>query len=146
MNNQTEGSLLHGFKLHPFCTVKTVANLIETETSEKQRKEMNGGLVDPLLVNARENLDMRLSFECMDTDELLTITLDDLKDGLSFMSFTGQRFEDGLSYSWKYFVLLIKIPKVLKVELSTATREKLLQEAVDALLDNGICRQSLSVN
>ena len=86
MNNQTEGSLLYGFKLHSSCTVKTVANLIETETSEKQRKEMNGGMVDPLLVNARENLDLRLSFDCMDTDELLTITLDDLTDGLRLFS------------------------------------------------------------
>lgn len=85
-NNQTEGSILYGFKLHPSCTVKTLANLIETETSEKQRKEMNGGLVDPLLVNARENLDLRLSFDCMDTDELLTITLEDLQGGLRLFS------------------------------------------------------------
>ena len=42
MNNKTEGTLLYGFKLHPSCTVKTVATLIETETTEKQRKEMNG--------------------------------------------------------------------------------------------------------
>lgn len=86
MNNQTEGSILYGFKLHPSCTVKTVANLIEKETTEKQRKEMNGGLLDPLLVNARENLDLRLSFECMDTDELLTITLEDLEGGIRLFS------------------------------------------------------------
>lgn len=86
MNNQTEGSILYGFKLHPSCTLKTVANLIETETTQKQRKELNGGLVDPLLVNARENLDLRLSFECMDTDELSTITLEDLQGGLRSFS------------------------------------------------------------
>lgn len=86
MNNQTEGSLLYGFKLHPLCTVKAVATLIETETTEKQRKEMNGGMVDPLLVNARENLDLRLSFDCMDTDELLTITLGDLQGGIRLLS------------------------------------------------------------
>ncbi|KAM0030861.1 putative AAA+ ATPase domain, ATPase, AAA-type, core, ankyrin repeat-containing [Helianthus debilis subsp. tardiflorus] len=66
--------------------VKTVADLIERETTEKQRKEMNGGLVDPLLVNARENLDLRLSFDCLDTDELLTITLEDLQGGIRSFS------------------------------------------------------------
>nr|XP_043629299.1 protein CfxQ homolog [Erigeron canadensis] len=86
MDNQTDGSILYGFKLHPSCTAKTLANLIEKETTEKQRKELNGGLVDPLLVNARENLDLRLSFECMDTDELLTITLEDLQSGLRLFS------------------------------------------------------------
>ncbi|RVW96300.1 Protein CfxQ [Vitis vinifera] len=86
MNNQTEDSLLYGFRLHPSCSVDSVAALIERETTEKQRKEMNGGLVDPMLVNARENLDLRLSFECIDTDELLTITIEDLEAGLSLLS------------------------------------------------------------
>ncbi|KAJ0751804.1 putative AAA+ ATPase domain, ATPase, AAA-type, core, ankyrin repeat-containing [Helianthus annuus] len=86
MNNQIEASTLYGFKLHPSCTVKTVADMIERETTEKQRKEMNGGLVDPLLVNARENLDLRLSFDCLDTDELLTITLEDLQGGIRSFS------------------------------------------------------------
>ncbi|XP_022019932.1 protein CfxQ homolog [Helianthus annuus] len=63
MNNQTEGSLLYGFKLDPSCTVESVENLIKTVTSDKQRKKMNAGLVDRLLVNARENLDLRLSFD-----------------------------------------------------------------------------------
>ena len=43
-------------------------------------------MIDPMLVNARENLDLRLSFDCMDTDDLLTITLEDLKDGLRLFS------------------------------------------------------------
>lgn len=86
MNNQAEGSLLYGFKLHPSCTVDVVVTLIETETSEKQRKEMNGGIVDPMLVNARENLDLRLNFDCVDTDELLTITLEDLEAGIRSLS------------------------------------------------------------
>ncbi|KAJ9538705.1 hypothetical protein OSB04_031438 [Centaurea solstitialis] len=86
MKNQTEGSLLYGFKLHPSCTVKTVANLIETEITEKQRKEMNGGLVDPLLGNARENLDLRLNFDCIDIDELVTITFEDLRSGIMLFS------------------------------------------------------------
>lgn len=86
MNNQTESNLLYGFRLHSSCTLETIAALIERETSEKQRKEMNGGLIDPMLVNARENLDLRLSFDCMDPDELMTITLEDLEAGLRSLS------------------------------------------------------------
>ncbi|KAK1417322.1 hypothetical protein QVD17_26449 [Tagetes erecta] len=86
MNNQTEGSLLYGFKLDPSCSVENVKNLIKTETTDKQRKEMNAGLIDPLLVNARENLDLRLSFDCIDTEELLTITVEDLQNGLRLIS------------------------------------------------------------
>lgn len=82
MDNQTEESLLYGFKLHPSCTTEAISELIERETQEKRRKEMNGGLVDPMLVNARENLDGRLSFDCIDTEELCTITMDDLEAGL----------------------------------------------------------------
>lgn len=86
MNDQTEESLLYGFKLHPSCTVNAVAKLIDSETTEKQRKEMNGGLVDTMLVNARENLDLRLSFDCIDTEELRTITLEDLQAGLGLLT------------------------------------------------------------
>ncbi|KAK2645679.1 hypothetical protein Ddye_020874 [Dipteronia dyeriana] len=85
MNNQVEDSLLYGFKLHSSCSIDAIASLIERETTEKQRKEMNGGLVDPMLVNARENLDLRLSFDCIDMDELRTITLEDLEASLGFL-------------------------------------------------------------
>lgn len=85
MNNQTEDSLLYGFKLHHSCRVDAIAALIERETKENLRKEMNGGLVDAMLVNARENLDLRLSLDCLDTTELLTITLEDLEAGLRFL-------------------------------------------------------------
>ncbi|KAG6436533.1 hypothetical protein SASPL_101434 [Salvia splendens] len=60
--------------------------MIELETSEKQRREMNGGLVGPMLVNARENLDLRIDFECVDTESLLTITLEDLSAGLRLLT------------------------------------------------------------
>jgi hypothetical protein len=86
MNYQVESSLLYGFKLHSSCTLEAISSVIKQESSEKQRKEMNGGLIDPVLVNARENLDLRLSFECVDTEELLTITLEDLKEGLQILS------------------------------------------------------------
>ncbi|PIA65011.1 hypothetical protein AQUCO_00100465v1 [Aquilegia coerulea] len=82
MNNQEEGSSLYGFKLHPSCSADAITKLIERETTEKQRKEMNGGLVDPLLVNARENLDLRLDFDTANADDLITITLGDLEGGL----------------------------------------------------------------
>ncbi|KAK4479161.1 hypothetical protein RD792_014672 [Penstemon davidsonii] len=86
MTYQAENSLVYGFKLHRSCSLEAVAELIERETTEKQRKEMNGGLVDPMLVNARENLDLRLDFECIDTDSLLTITLEDLEAGLQLLT------------------------------------------------------------
>ncbi|KAG8471804.1 hypothetical protein CXB51_036719 [Gossypium anomalum] len=86
MNNQTEESLLYGFKLHSSCSVDAIARLIEKETTEKQRKEMNGGLVDPMLVNARENLDLRLDFNCINADELRTITLEDLQAGIQLLT------------------------------------------------------------
>lgn len=82
MNSQVEDSPLYGFKLHPSCTVEAVTKLIEKETTEKQRREMNGGLVDPMLVNARENLDLRLDFGTGNAEYLLTITLEDLECGL----------------------------------------------------------------
>lgn len=82
MDNQEEDGLLYGFKLHDSCSIKAVAELIQRETTEKQRKDMNGGLVDTTLVNARENLDLRLNFDCVDTEELCTITLEDLEAGL----------------------------------------------------------------
>ncbi|BAU02859.1 protein CbxX, chromosomal isoform X1 [Vigna umbellata] len=86
MHTLAEDSLLYGFKLHPECSIKALATLIERETTEKQRKGTNGGLVATMLVNARENLDLRLSFDCMDTEELLTITLVDLEAGLQLLA------------------------------------------------------------
>lgn len=86
MAMQAENSMLYGFRLHTSCTVDAVAALIEGTTTEKQRKEMNGGLVEPLLVNAREILDMRLGYDCIDTDELLTITIEDLEAGISLLT------------------------------------------------------------
>lgn len=86
MHSLTEDSLLYGFKLHPSCSIKALAALIERETTEKQRKETNGGLVATMLVNARENLDLRLSFDCMDAEELLTISLVDLEAGLQLLT------------------------------------------------------------
>ncbi|KAI0524338.1 hypothetical protein KFK09_003705 [Dendrobium nobile] len=86
MNFEEPNSSLYGFKLHPLCTVEAVADLIYKGTTEKQRKEMNGGLIDPLLSNARENLDLRLDFDCFDAENLVTITMEDLVEGLRTLS------------------------------------------------------------
>nr|DAD26921.1 TPA_asm: hypothetical protein HUJ06_028389 [Nelumbo nucifera] len=86
MNNQAEDSPLYGFRLHPSCSVEAIKKLIEKGTTLKQRQEMNGGLVDPMLANARENLDLRLDFDCADTNDLLTVTLEDLEAGLHSLS------------------------------------------------------------
>ncbi|KAJ0989266.1 hypothetical protein J5N97_007622 [Dioscorea zingiberensis] len=85
MTDQEERSSLYGFKLHPSCTVEAVAELIHSETTEELRKQMNGGLIEPLLANARENLDLRLDFDCSDADELITIMMEDLEAGLRLL-------------------------------------------------------------
>ncbi|KAF6159646.1 hypothetical protein GIB67_034608 [Kingdonia uniflora] len=79
MNNQSEESPLYGFKLHPSCSLEAISNLIERETTEDQRREINGGLVNSMLVNAKENLDLRLGLDMVDVDDLITITMEDLK-------------------------------------------------------------------
>ncbi|CAM8963140.1 unnamed protein product [Rhodiola kirilowii] len=86
MNSLVEDNSLYGFRLHLSCTVEAISELINRTISEKQRKEMNGGLVDSVLVNARENLDLRLSFNCIDADELVTITVGDLEAGCELLS------------------------------------------------------------
>ena len=86
MKNPSESSLLYGFKLHPSCSIEVIGELIGRETTEERRKQMNGGLVDTLLINARENLDLRLDFNCIDVDTMITITLEDLEAGLQQIS------------------------------------------------------------
>ncbi|KAK4415560.1 protein CbbX [Sesamum alatum] len=85
MSKQNEKSRLYGFKLHPSCTYDAVLAVIERNSTEKLRNKMNGGLVDHMLNNARENLDSRLNFDSKG-DELLTITLGDLEGGLKMLS------------------------------------------------------------
>lgn len=85
MSKQDEKSRLFGFRLHPSCSFDAVLAVIERNSSEKMRNRMNGGLVDHMLNNARENLDSRLSFDSMG-DELLTIMLSDLEAGLQLLA------------------------------------------------------------
>ncbi|KAL8489752.1 hypothetical protein ACS0TY_025586 [Phlomoides rotata] len=85
MRKQDEKSRLYGFKLHPSCTLNAIMSVIERRSTEKLRNKQNGGLVDNMVNNARENLDSRLSFESKG-DELLTIMLSDLEAGLQSLS------------------------------------------------------------
>ncbi|KAL7096961.1 hypothetical protein ACP275_10G113000 [Erythranthe tilingii] len=85
MSKQDEKSRFYGFKLHPSCTCAAVLAVIERNSIEKLRNKLNGGLVDIMLNNARENLDSRLNFNSYG-DELLTITLGDLEAGLKTLS------------------------------------------------------------
>ncbi|KAL7096892.1 hypothetical protein ACP275_10G109100 [Erythranthe tilingii] len=85
MTKQDEKSRLYGFKLHPSCTCDAVLQVIENNSTEQLRSKMNGGLVDHMLNNARENLDLRLTFDSKG-DELSTITLSDLEAGLKMLS------------------------------------------------------------
>ncbi|CAL5058966.1 unnamed protein product [Urochloa decumbens] len=86
MKSPSESSSLYGFKLHPSCSIEVIGELIGRETTEERRKQMNGGLVDTLLINARENLDLRLDFNCNDADTMVTIMLEDLEAGLRQIS------------------------------------------------------------
>ncbi|KAL7137635.1 hypothetical protein ABFS83_10G106800 [Erythranthe nasuta] len=85
MTKQDEKSRLYGFKLHPSCTCDAVLQVIENNSTEQLRSKMNGGLVDHMLNNARENLDSRLNLDSIG-DELLTITLSDLEAGIKMLS------------------------------------------------------------
>ncbi|KAK1266847.1 hypothetical protein QJS04_geneDACA019360 [Acorus gramineus] len=85
MRNQEEKSSVYGLKLHPSCSVPAIAEAIERETTVEMQKEMNGGLVDELLVNAQDNLNLRLDMDCSDTESLITITMRDLEVGLQLI-------------------------------------------------------------
>ncbi|EFJ31783.1 hypothetical protein SELMODRAFT_407995 [Selaginella moellendorffii] len=81
LKEQHEDSPTFGLKLEPGCTAGAIAELLDRKTTEKQRSEMNGGLVWPLLANAKDHLDYRLDLDCCDSDELVSITLEDLEAG-----------------------------------------------------------------
>lgn len=85
LHEQTEGSLIYGFKLSADCTEDAIAELLQKNTTERQRHLLNGGLVWPMLVNAREHLDERLDLDCDIADELVTITMHDLEAGLQLI-------------------------------------------------------------
>ena len=86
MNDTDVESVMYGFHLDEECTVDAIAQLLDEETTEKQRKTLNGGLAWPMLVNAREYLDYRLGLDCCDMKELITITMEDLRMGLRLLT------------------------------------------------------------
>ncbi|XP_073152163.1 protein CfxQ homolog [Henckelia pumila] len=85
MTRQDEMSRLYGFKLDKGCTLDAVVSVMEKNSNEQLRNKMNGGLVDHMLNNARENLDSRLTFDSKG-DDLFTIRLVDLEAGLQHVS------------------------------------------------------------
>ncbi|KAJ0040352.1 hypothetical protein Pint_26729 [Pistacia integerrima] len=85
MSNQAEDNLLYGFKLHSSCSENVIAELIKKETTKVQRMKMNGSLVDIMLNNAKGNLDFRITDDCVESDELLTIKLEDFEAALRFL-------------------------------------------------------------
>jgi hypothetical protein len=86
MNDADAESVMYGFQLDEECTVDAIAQLLDEETTEKQRKSLNGGIAWPMLLNAREHLDYRLGLDCCDTKELVTITMKDLQMGLRLLT------------------------------------------------------------
>ncbi|KAJ0040588.1 hypothetical protein Pint_26759 [Pistacia integerrima] len=85
MSNQAQDNLLYGFKLHSSCSENVIAELIRKETTKVQRMKMNGGLVDIMLNNGKENLDFRITDDCVESDELLMIKLEDFEVALRFL-------------------------------------------------------------
>ncbi|CAI5511233.1 unnamed protein product [Closterium sp. Naga37s-1] len=76
-------SPLAGFRLHPSITPSSLAAVITRSTTEEQRRQRNGGMALPVLMDARDRLDERLDLDCCDMDELVTITMEDIEAALS---------------------------------------------------------------
>ncbi|CAI5469529.1 unnamed protein product [Closterium sp. Yama58-4] len=70
-------------RLHPSITPSSLAAVITRSTTEEQRRQRNGGMALPVLMDARDRLDERLDIDCCDMDELVTITMEDIEAALS---------------------------------------------------------------
>jgi len=78
MKSPSESSLLYGFKLHPSCSIEVIGELIARETTEERRKQMNGGLVDTLHINAvtcKFNRIVFLIISCLSPKMKLCLTM-----------------------------------------------------------------------
>ncbi|CAI5954867.1 unnamed protein product [Closterium sp. NIES-65] len=78
-------SPLAGFRLHSSITPLSLAAVITRSTTEEQRRQRNGGMALPVLMDARDRLDERLDLDCCDMDELMTITMEDIEAALSII-------------------------------------------------------------
>eukprot|EP00850_Spirogloea_muscicola_P005275 SM000024S07737 [mRNA] locus=s24:115248:117524:+ [translate_table: standard] len=78
--------LLQGFHLATDCTPVALTALLERKTTERQRRQRNGGLVLPVLCDARDMLDCRLDLDCADAEELVTLRLADLEAALELLA------------------------------------------------------------
>ncbi|CAI6004644.1 unnamed protein product [Closterium sp. NIES-64] len=77
--DDTDMSPLTGFRLHSSCSEEALAEAIIAHTTAKQRKERNGGMAVPVLLDARDHLDLRLPLDCCCEDELMTIHMHDIE-------------------------------------------------------------------
>ncbi|KAL5972942.1 hypothetical protein ACLOJK_039749 [Asimina triloba] len=95
MGSQEESSELCGLRLHQSCSAEAIAELIERETTEEQRNEVNGTLVQHMLQNALDHLNFNLSLEQMiNEDELhATTKFADVSSALSALQ-AGKRAID----------------------------------------------------
>ncbi|CAI5530256.1 unnamed protein product [Closterium sp. Naga37s-1] len=83
--DDTDMSPLTGFRLHSSCSEEALAEAIVAHTTAKQRKERNGGMAVPVLLDARDHLDLRLPLDCCCEDELMTIHMHDIEAALGML-------------------------------------------------------------
>lgn len=69
-------------RLHPECTEDALTAAVSSLTTEEQRRQRNGGLALPVLLEARERLDERLPCDCCDMVTLSTIEMRDIEAAL----------------------------------------------------------------
>ncbi|CAI5481267.1 unnamed protein product [Closterium sp. Yama58-4] len=78
-------SPLTGFRLHSSCSEEALAEAIIAHTTAKQRRERNGGMAVPVLLDARDHLDLRLPLDCCCEEELMTIHMHDIEAALGML-------------------------------------------------------------
>ncbi|CAI5469681.1 unnamed protein product [Closterium sp. Yama58-4] len=83
--DDTDMSPLTGFRLHPSCSEEALAEAIIAHTTAKQRRERNGGMAVPVLLDARDHLDLRLPLDCCCAEELMTIHMHDIEAALGML-------------------------------------------------------------
>eukprot|EP00475_Leptophrys_vorax_P031348 TRINITY_DN47473_c0_g1_i1.p2 TRINITY_DN47473_c0_g1~~TRINITY_DN47473_c0_g1_i1.p2 ORF type:complete len:265 (-),score=14.79 TRINITY_DN47473_c0_g1_i1:376-1146(-) len=81
----SDASALRGFRLDPAITEASLAAAIERGTTAAQRRQRNGGMALPVLLDARDHLDERLAVDCCCCDELVTITMADVEAALAMI-------------------------------------------------------------
>ncbi|CAI5511473.1 unnamed protein product [Closterium sp. Naga37s-1] len=76
---------MEAWRLHSLCSEEGLAEAIIAHTTEKQRKERNGGMAVPVLLDARDHLDLRLPLDCCCEEQLMTIHMHDIEAALGML-------------------------------------------------------------